>query len=302
MVRCTRWLTRSHQPSNCVLEVEVVREPPARLEVGAHEPVRALKDPLRLRIRRLQDHPADPQLPAERRELARSGDRRRRGSRPPDPTPASPATPRSDSRQRPRPHRMSGASLEKTSAPATTRDQHSSAGHHIPAAPLPVTDRDQLPGLPQIALHQLARPIDRPLKRAPHHKPRPDLPDIVIEDRLAAHIPQLGRHLPQPQRLDRTGQPAAARRSTPETDRASTPPAAAHTSAATLDTTARATVSRAIPSDFATCRCERRSTSTNRRISAHCSTPTTHSSSPDPHGSDERQQPAGQHPTPRQVA
>ncbi len=33
------------------LEVEVVREPSARLEVGAHEPVRALEDPLRLRLR-----------------------------------------------------------------------------------------------------------------------------------------------------------------------------------------------------------------------------------------------------------
>jgi hypothetical protein len=48
------------------------------------------------------------------------------------------------------------------------------------------------------------------------------------------------------------------------------------------DANARATVSRANPNDFATCRCDRRSTSTNRRISAHCSTPTTHSSSPDP--------------------
>src|ERR1700694_5221195 len=48
------------------------------------------------------------------------------------------------------------------------------------------------------------------------------------------------------------------------------------------DASARATVSRANPNDFATCRCERCSTSTNRLISAHCSTPTTHSSSPDP--------------------
>jgi hypothetical protein len=53
------------------------------------------------------------------------------------------------------------------------------------------------------------------------------------------------------------------------------------------------------PSDRATSGCERRATNTNHLISAHCPTPTTHSSSPDPHRSDERQRPAGNHgPTP----
>jgi hypothetical protein len=61
------------------------------------------------------------------------------------------------------------------------------------------------------------------------------------------------------------------------------------------DATARTTVSCANPNDLATCRCECRSTNTNRLISAHCSTPTTHSSSPDPPGSDERPRPAGHH-------
>jgi len=37
------------------LEIDVVREPTARKEVRAHKPVRALKDPLCLRIGRLQD-------------------------------------------------------------------------------------------------------------------------------------------------------------------------------------------------------------------------------------------------------
>jgi hypothetical protein len=37
--------------------------------------------------------------------------------------------------------------------------------HHPATAALPVTDRDVLRRFPQIALHQLARPIDRPLKR-----------------------------------------------------------------------------------------------------------------------------------------
>src|SRR5207248_8774249 len=70
-------------------------------------------------------------------------------------------------------------------------------------AGLPVTDRDQPTRLPQIALHQLPRPIDRALERARYEEPRTDLPDVVIEDRLAARIAKLGRHLPQPQRLDR---------------------------------------------------------------------------------------------------
>jgi hypothetical protein len=63
-----------------VLVVEVVREHATRLEVRAHEPVRALKLPLRLRIARLEDHPTNLQLPAEGDELSRGatprGDRR----------------------------------------------------------------------------------------------------------------------------------------------------------------------------------------------------------------------------------
>ena len=66
-----------------------------------------------------------------------------------------------------------------------------------------MTDRDQLPRLPQIALHQLARPIDRPLEPPRPQGPRPDLADEVVEHRLAALITQLACHLPQPLRLDR---------------------------------------------------------------------------------------------------
>ena len=110
---------------------------------------------------------------------------------------------------------MSGASLQKISVPAIARDQHTSHGHHPAAALLPVPDRDQLPRLPQIALHQLARPIDRPLERPLDQEPRPDLPHVVVEDRLAALIADLARHLPQPLRLDPRIRPQAARRSTP---------------------------------------------------------------------------------------
>ena len=78
-----------------------------------------------------------------------------------------------------------------------------------------MTDRDLLARLPQIALHQLARPIDRPLKRPRPQEPRPDLADIVIEDRLPALIAELARHLPQPLRLDPRIRQRAARRSSP---------------------------------------------------------------------------------------
>ena len=64
-------------------------------------------------------------------------------------------------------------------------------------------DRDVFARLPQVALHQLPRSIDRPLKRPRHHEPRTDLADIVIKDRLAAHIPKLRGELPQPLGLDR---------------------------------------------------------------------------------------------------
>src|SRR4051794_11757924 len=64
-------------------------------------------------------------------------------------------------------------------------------------------DPNRLARLPQIALHQLARAIDRALKGATDEEPGSDLAHVVIEDRLAARIAKLGRHLPQAKRLDR---------------------------------------------------------------------------------------------------
>ena len=118
-------------------------------------------------------------------------------------------------RLRARPHRMSGASLLKISVPAIARDQHTSHGHHPATAPLPVPDRDLLGRLPQIALHQLPRPIDRPLKRPRRQEPRPDLADIVIKDRLAARIAQARRPSPATAATGSADPPRAARRSSP---------------------------------------------------------------------------------------
>ena len=182
------------------LEIERVREPATRLEVRAHESVRSLEHPLRLRIASLEDHPARLQLPAERRELggrsAAAGDRSftvpdQLLRQHPEPTEATADAPE-DVR------RLLGEDQRAGDHPRPAQLHR----HDVPAAQLPVTDRDPLARLPQIALHQLPRPIDRPLKRAPHLEPRTDLADVVIEDRLPALIAQLARHLPQPQRLN----------------------------------------------------------------------------------------------------
>jgi hypothetical protein len=50
-----------------------------------------------------------------------------------------------------------------------------------------VPDRHLALWLPEIELADLARPIDRPLKRSrPRNEQRPDLAQVVIDDRLAA--------------------------------------------------------------------------------------------------------------------
>ncbi len=159
-----------------------------------------LQLPLRLGITGIKNDPADLQLPTERQErlarLAAAGDRRL--SVPdqllrPHPQPLEVARqPREDVRrllaedqgagERPRPARLA-------------RDDPPTAG-------LPITDRDVPARLPQIALDQLRRPINRPLERALHQEPRPHLAHVVIEDRLAARIADLPSKLPQPLRGD----------------------------------------------------------------------------------------------------
>ncbi len=156
--------------------------------------------------------PIRPPAAHRTQRTLRSGGHRQHGSRPPDPTPASPATPQPPETAARVAHRMSGASLEKISAARDHPRPAHLTGHHPPATPLPMTDRDEPPRLPQVALDQLARPIHRPLKRPRSaQEPRPDLAHVVIEDRLAAHIAQLDRHLPQPLRRDpRISTPALA--------------------------------------------------------------------------------------------
>ncbi len=149
----------SVQRVEAVLEVEVVREHPARLEVRAHEPVRALEQPLRLRVARPRGSPSRPRAARRTRRTRRSGGRQRR-SRPPGPRPASPAAPRAAPDSAPSPHRMSGASLLNISVPAIARDQHTSHGHHPATTRLPVPDRDRARAAPTDRTAP-ARPADR---------------------------------------------------------------------------------------------------------------------------------------------
>ena len=165
------------------LEVGLVREPPSRLEIRAHEPVRALQHPFGLRVGRRQDHPTDAELPAE------TGKRIGR--------PASAGV----DRALPVPDQFLGQHPDPLERPAETPEhvrrlfrEHQRArddarptqldGHHVAAARLPVADRDRLSRLPQVALHQLPRAIHRTLERAPYQEPRPHLPHIVVEDVL----------------------------------------------------------------------------------------------------------------------
>jgi len=107
-----------------VLIVEGVREHPTRLEVRTHEPVRTLQHTLRLRIPRLQDHPPDRQLPAER------GKRLRRPAKRPD---RGLPIPHQLLRQRPQPPKIPREAeqdvrrlLLKINVPSIARDQHTS--------------------------------------------------------------------------------------------------------------------------------------------------------------------------------
>ena len=95
IVRCTRWLTRSHQLSSWSWKSRwfANRRPGTKLE--RMNRCDRSRTPFACGSRSLEDHPADLQLPAERSELSRRAAADRR-SRPPDPTPTSPAAHRAD--------------------------------------------------------------------------------------------------------------------------------------------------------------------------------------------------------------
>src|SRR5215207_5456390 len=177
------------------LEVERVGERPARLEAALDEVLQPLDDPLCLRVARRAEPPVDAQLAAERGELlARAAavavdagltvpDQRLRQR------PTRPQTAR-DPRQQIR-------RLFSEDQRAGTGAGVAQARDHDPCPPgLTVPDRHLGLRLPKIELADLARAIDRPLKRPRRRREQwPHLAQIVIDDRLAALEPELGDQL-----------------------------------------------------------------------------------------------------------
>jgi hypothetical protein len=172
-----------------VLEVELVREHAPRFEVRLRVALQPLDRALGLRVPGPAEMPADLQLPAERRELvcraALVG------------VDARLAIPNQCARQ--------AAELPKAASDPgqqilglLAEDQGAGAGtrvtqacnDHEPRPRLPMPDRHLRARLPNIKLADLARPVDRPLRRPGGLEQRPDLPQVVIKDRLAAIPPQ----------------------------------------------------------------------------------------------------------------
>ena len=162
--------------------------------------MRALQRALRLRIPGFQNHPPQLKRTAERGKVRRRPAARRDRRL---------AIPHQLLRQRPQPREVPRQPpedvrrlLAEHQRPRDRARPTHLTCHHPATTLLTMTNRQVLAGLPQITLHKLARPIDRPLKRPRPDEPRPRLTDIVIKDRLAARIADLARHLAQPLRLN----------------------------------------------------------------------------------------------------
>lgn len=175
------------------LEVLGRAEGAAGLEVRAHEAVAALEDPLGLGVGGFADRPADRQGAAEGGEglgrLAARGDRRL-------------AVPDHGLRQRSEggqaaghPGEDVGGLLGEDQRPGAGAGEAQGAGDH-PAAPgLPVADRNLGLGLPKIELAELTGTVDGALVGALGSQQRAQLAQVLVEDRLAADVAELGDQL-----------------------------------------------------------------------------------------------------------
>ena len=180
------------------LVVELVREAAAGLKAFLDEVLQPLDDALGLRVAPARRSASRPAAAPQNAANSVSGGRRRRAARPGDPRPTSAAArPATTSSAGCRPAapgsawRRSTRRRRRASSPGTRRR---------PSPPrLAVPDRDLGLRLPQIELADLARPIDRALKRPRRRrKQRPHLAQVVIEDRLAARIAQRRDQLTDP--------------------------------------------------------------------------------------------------------
>jgi hypothetical protein len=180
-----------------LLVVELVREAAAGLEARLRVPLQPLDHALRLRIAALEETPADAELAAEGRE--RLGRMTAAGMQRAFPVP--------DERLR-QPAQLADHAADPVEQVRRLlrKDQRAGACARVrqtphndeAAARLASGDRDLPRRLPEIELTEHARPIRGALKGTrPRQKQRPNLAQIVIEDRLPAHIALLLQKLAQ---------------------------------------------------------------------------------------------------------
>ena len=200
LVRPRRWRARRTSASSCSWKSSSFANAPAGLEVALHEalqPLDARPWPADRAARRSASRPAAAPQNAANSSVGRPPRACMPGLAIPDQrlAAARPATTGSAAI----PNSRSGGLLGE--------DQRAGAGARVAqardddpaAAGLAVPDRDLRARLPEIELADLARPIDRPLKRPRRRREqRPDLAQVVIDDRLAAR---------EAQRLDQLADP-----------------------------------------------------------------------------------------------
>src|SRR4051812_48556184 len=171
-----RRVNRSTDVVRATVEVELVGEHATWFEIGLGVALQALDGALGLRIGGLAELPGDLQLPAERRERLR-----RAAAVAVDAGLAIP-----DQRRRQRAQALQAAGDPGQQILGLRREhEHARTGARVaqtrndnPAATrLAMTDRNLRARSPDIELADLARPIDRALKRpARRGEQRPDLP------------------------------------------------------------------------------------------------------------------------------
>src|SRR5215213_1463607 len=168
------------------LEIELVRERPAGLETALDEVLQPLDDALGLRVGRGAELPVDLQLAAEHRELLA-----RPAAVAVDAGLAVPDQRLGHRSQRPQTARDADQQVRRLLGEhqrARARARVAQACDDDPCPPgLAVPDRDLPPRLPEIELADLARAINRALKRPRRRREqRADFAQVVVDDRLAA--------------------------------------------------------------------------------------------------------------------
>src|SRR5215211_1473587 len=170
-----------------VLVVELRDEAAGRLEAALEEVMQALERPLCLAVARIEDDPADPELPAEGGEL-----RRRLTAASVDRALAVPDHPlgqRAELRQAAaHPPEHVGGLLGEDERRGAGAGVARAGGDYEAASGLAVADGDLLARLPEVELDELAGPVAGALEGARRGEDRSQLAHVVVQDRLAAPV------------------------------------------------------------------------------------------------------------------